>query len=60
VKLFNVEFTEHPICTASRGYQKLKLEQLEQGDLTEAQRAAMREMVLNKSCICHDWRAGRR
>lgn len=58
VKLFNVEFTEHPICTASRSYQKLKLEQLEREDLTEAQRAAMREMVLNKSCICHDLAGG--
>jgi hypothetical protein len=58
VKLFNVEFTEHPICTASRAYQKLKLEQIERDDLTEEQRAAMREIVLNKSCICHDLAGG--
>jgi hypothetical protein len=58
VKLFNVEFTEHPICTASRSYQKLKLERLEQENLTAAQREAVREMVLSKSCICHDLAGG--
>jgi hypothetical protein len=58
VKLFNTEFTEHPICTASRTYQKLKLEHLEQEGLNDAQREAMREIVLNKSCICHDLAGG--
>ncbi len=53
-KLFNTEFTKTPICTASREYQKLKLEQLEGMDLPEEQRAALREGVLAKSCICHD------
>jgi hypothetical protein len=54
VKLFNTEFTKTPICTASREYQKLKLEQLEKQTLTDEQRAAMREHVMAKSCICHD------
>jgi hypothetical protein len=54
VKLFNVEFTDAPICTASREYQKLKLEQIERQDLTDEQRTALREAVLAKSCICHD------
>jgi hypothetical protein len=54
VRLFNTEFTKTPICEASRQYQKLKLEQLEGMDLTDEQRAAMREHVLVKSCICHD------
>ena len=54
VKLFNTEFTKTPICTASREYQKLKLEQLQGQDLPEEQRAAQREDVLAKSCICHD------
>jgi hypothetical protein len=58
VKLFNVEFTEHPICTASRTYQKLKLEHLDQEGLNDAQREVVREMVLNKSCICHDLAGG--
>jgi hypothetical protein len=54
VRLFNREFTDLPICTASREYQKLKLEQLEGQDLSDEQRAAQREAVLAKSCICHD------
>jgi hypothetical protein len=58
VKLFNVEFTEQPICTASRSYQKLKLEQIERQDLTAAQREAVRQAVLDKSCICHDLAGG--
>jgi hypothetical protein len=58
VKLFNVEFTDQPICTASRAYQKLKLEHLAQENLTDAQREAVREIVLNKSCICHDLAGG--
>lgn len=53
-KLFNTEFTKTPICTASREYQKFKLAQLEGMDLPEEQRAALREGVLAKSCICHD------
>ncbi|MCC6125919.1 MAG: hypothetical protein IT426_13215 [Pirellulales bacterium] len=58
VKLWNTEFTELPICTASRGYQKLKLERIEREDLPEAKRAAVREAVLHKSCICHDLAGG--
>ncbi|MBU4271513.1 MAG: hypothetical protein KKE86_05855 [Planctomycetes bacterium] len=54
VQLFNVEFTPLPICTASREYQRLKLEQLERDDLTDRQREAARRSVLAKSCICHD------
>jgi hypothetical protein len=54
VQLFNVEFTRRPICTASRQYQRLKLAQLARADMPEAQRAAIRESVLAKSCICND------
>jgi hypothetical protein len=58
VKLWNTEFTEIPICTASRSYQKLKLEHLEHENLSDAQREAVRELVLDKSCICHDLAGG--
>ncbi len=54
VKLFDTEFTKTPICTASREYQRLKLEQLEKADIPEPQRAALRESVMAKLCICHD------
>jgi hypothetical protein len=58
VRLFNTEFTAQPICTASREYQKLKLEKLSHENLTEAQREAIRESILSKSCICHDLAGG--
>jgi hypothetical protein len=58
VKLFNTEFTSEPICTASRQYQQLKLEHIKHEGLTDAQREAVREQVLNKSCICHDLAGG--
>jgi hypothetical protein len=58
VRLFNTEFTPLPICTASREYQELKLRQLSNADLPEAQRTALREGVLAKSCICHDLAGG--
>jgi hypothetical protein len=58
VKLFNMEFTPQPICTASRQYQRAKLEQIRSADLTDEQREAMRDLVLAKSCICHDLAGG--
>ena len=58
VRLFNTEFTDLPICTASRQYQRLKLEQIERADMTDEQRAAARQHVLDKSCICHDLAGG--
>lgn len=50
----NTEFTETPICTASRQYQKLKLDQLDLMDLSDEQYNIEKAKVLVKSCICHD------
>ncbi len=58
VRLFNTEFTALPICIASRQYQRLKLEQIAGADLTDEDRAAARQRVLEKSCICHDLAGG--
>lgn len=58
VRLFNTEFTTQPICTGSRQYQRLKLEQIDREDLTDDQRTAARQRVLEKSCICHDLAGG--
>jgi hypothetical protein len=44
----NTEFTEKPICTASRAYQKLKTQEL--GKLVSN--------VTDKACICHDLAGG--
>ncbi len=54
----NVEFTERPICTASRAFQQRKLEDLLVADMEESRRAAMVAGVLEKSCICHDLGGG--
>jgi NAD(P)H-dependent flavin oxidoreductase YrpB (nitropropane dioxygenase family) len=48
----NTEFTKKPICTASRKYQKLKLQQLEESDLSEIDYQQQKEDVLSKECLC--------
>jgi hypothetical protein len=48
----NTEFTVNPICTASRTYQVLKLEQLRSLNLTEAEYAKRSDDVLSKECLC--------
>lgn len=54
----NYEFTKTPLCISSRSYQKLKLKQIEGEDRPTEQKAALRELVLGKSCICHDLAGG--
>ncbi len=48
----NTEFTKEPICTASRKYQKLKLEQLQSAGLPEEQYQQEVDDVLSKECLC--------
>ena len=48
----NTEFTKEPICTASRRYQKLKLEQLKTADLPEAELKQQVDDLLSKECLC--------
>ncbi|MBN2375099.1 MAG: hypothetical protein JXD22_01765 [Sedimentisphaerales bacterium] len=50
----NTEFTKIPICTASRVYQKLKLEHLPSEGYSEAQLAVVKEDIFAKACICHE------
>ncbi len=55
----NTEYTKHPICTASRAYQKRKLEDLSTiADLSPEKREEAREKVLAKLCICFDLAGG--
>jgi len=53
---FNSEFSERPLCVASRQYQKLKLEQIKKSPADES--ATSPEDVIVKTCICHDLGAG--
>lgn len=48
----NTEFTKEPICTASTRYQRLKLEQLKNSELTEEEYEKQKEEVLSKECLC--------
>lgn len=50
----NTEFTEKPICTASRQYQKLKLEQLMALKMEPEKFKEQFERIVEKSCLCHD------
>jgi hypothetical protein len=55
---FNTEFTETPICTASRAYQKRKLLEIENSEMSPEVEADEREGILIKSCICHELSGG--
>jgi hypothetical protein len=48
----NTEFTEQPICTASRKYQSFKLKQLRTLPLTEQQYRQQANQVTEKICLC--------
>ena len=49
---FNTEFTEQPICTASRQYQKLKIDHLQSLNLPEMVYEKQLGEVLDKECLC--------
>jgi hypothetical protein len=48
----NKEFTEKPICTASRQYQFLKLKELDEEKLSTEEYQMRRAKIVEKSCIC--------
>ncbi len=54
----NTEFTDKPICTASRTYQKLKIDQLKTLGLTPDEYQRQYDALVDKSCLCHDLGAG--
>ncbi|RVU02849.1 hypothetical protein EOD41_02625 [Mucilaginibacter limnophilus] len=48
----NTEFTEQPICTASRQYQHLKIEQLQNAGLEPVELQRQVDAVTEKICLC--------
>lgn len=48
----NTEFTEQPICTASREYQRLKIKQLESCQLSDAEYQKKFQKITEKVCLC--------
>jgi hypothetical protein len=55
----NTEFSNTPICPASRAYQKQKIAELQAAtDIPLSQLETVVEGVLNMSCICHELSGG--
>lgn len=50
----STEFSGKPLCTASRAYQRRKLEEIAASGLSEEAKAQAREAITRKACICHD------
>ncbi len=50
--LFNNEFTEKSICTASRQYQNLKLKELETKDIDPFDKQKEKNKIIEKECLC--------
>ena len=48
----NKEFTDKPICTASREYQNLKIKQLKADITDDVELAKEIEKVIEKDCLC--------
>ncbi len=48
----NKEFTEKPICPASTKYQKKKLEEINNSDLSESEKKKLSREIINKFCLC--------
>ena len=48
----NTEFSEAPVCKASRFYQERKLKQIEESGESEEKKEQMRQSVYAKQCIC--------
>lgn len=48
----NTEFTELPICTASREYQRLKLQELDKLNLPKADYSQRFQTITEKACLC--------
>jgi len=48
----NNEFNERGLCTASRQYQKLKLEELDKEELSPEKRQIKFDKIVEKGCIC--------
>lgn len=48
----NTEFTEKPICTASRQYQKLKIAEIEESSFSAFDKQKKINNVLIKECLC--------
>ncbi|MCK3684191.1 hypothetical protein [Maribellus sp. YY47] len=49
---FNTEFTEKPICTASRQYQTQKLQELKEKNLSAEEYRKAYDKIIERECLC--------
>jgi hypothetical protein len=49
---YNTEYTEKPICTASKQYQKKKLEELRAENLSQEEFQKAYDAIIEKECLC--------
>ena len=49
----NTEYTETPICLASRQYQKMKLEEIKNMKVSDGDKERLCRKVVEKTCICN-------
>jgi hypothetical protein len=54
----NTEFTDKPICTASRQYQDLKIKELNNQGLSESELSQQIAQVEEKECLCEGLSSG--
>ena len=50
---FNTEFTEKPICTSSKEYQRKKLKELAAQNLPESEYRKAYEKIVERECLCN-------
>jgi len=50
--VFNTEYTEQPICTASRRYQSLKIAEIEAKDMDDSCKKRQIDKLTEKECLC--------
>lgn len=48
----NTEYTEEPICTASKQYLRKKFKEVDELDLTAEQKQLKKEKLIEKECLC--------
>ncbi|MDO9565397.1 MAG: hypothetical protein Q7J15_01435 [Candidatus Desulfaltia sp.] len=48
----NTEFTKKPICLASKQYQKIKLEEIANMDISDKEKEQLSGKVVEKTCLC--------
>lgn len=50
--VFNTEYTEKPICTASKQYLRKKFQEVDTSELSEQEKQIKKERLTEKECLC--------